>query len=683
MANPPTAVERIDGWKEIARYLGRDVTTAIRWERHKGLPVHRVQGGKRQPVFAYAHEIEHWLRRGSAGRYATDGLGQVAFVANAPASEVDSDVAVEDSLPDSGDLVRASTWRALHKALAGMGGLAIAITVLVWFLWPHNVQLTSENQITNDGVIKTHLVTDGKSLYFGEWRDARIVVAAVSVDGGPVREVRTPFVQTMPVGISKDGKRLLALVGEGQEQERALWVIPVRGGAPHRVGVFLCHAAAWSPGEHWIAYGSGNAIYLAGPGGQSPGKLRTFPAIPQELRWSLDGRRLIVRLRDSSTWDSSVWELTLGAADFRAGQVPETSLRPLVTTPRDYDSISPMLDARDDFFLGTEGEPSTIFTVRQPRLPWASRVTLERFAGESTQGNDFALDRVNRKLYMLKDTAARNELKWFNIKSHEFHPFLPSLSVRDVDFSRDGRSIAYVRTPDNSLWVAESDGESARQIGTPGMANIELPRWSSDGQQIAYMGRASEGPYRIYVTQAAGGAVFQASHGTDNQGAPTWSPDGYHLVYGRVFCQEEGTCAIQEINLRTGEQTTISGSEGLSTARWSPDGRFIAALRADKHEVWVLDRRSGSWRELAGGVNGNDLAWAPDSRAVYASSPDGERPELLRISVESGKTDPVVDLSDYSKLNGRMGTWFAVTPDDSFIFLRIVAGHEIYGLSYQ
>ena len=74
MADSPTAVERIDGWKEIARYLGRDVTTAIRWERQKGLPVHRVQGGKRQPVFAYAHEIEHWLQRGNAGRDATDGL---------------------------------------------------------------------------------------------------------------------------------------------------------------------------------------------------------------------------------------------------------------------------------------------------------------------------------------------------------------------------------------------------------------------------------------------------------------------------------------------------------------------------------------------------------------------------------------------------------------------------------
>jgi Tol biopolymer transport system component len=187
----------------------------------------------------------------------------------------------------------------------------------------------------------------------------------------------------------------------------------------------------------------------------------------------------------------------------------------------------------------------------------------------------------------------------------------------------------------------------------------------------------------IYVVPAAGGTVFEASHGTDNQGAPTWSTDGRHLVYGRVLCQEEGICAISEIDLETGRQTVLSGSEGLSTARWSPDGRLIAALRADKHEVWLLDRHSGVWRRLAAGVNGNDLAWGPDSQSVYASSPDGERPALLRIAIATGKAEPVVDLSDFSKLNGRIDTWFAVTPDDSFIFQRIIAGHEIYGLSYQ
>jgi Tol biopolymer transport system component len=149
------------------------------------------------------------------------------------------------------------------------------------------------------------------------------------------------------------------------------------------------------------------------------------------------------------------------------------------------------------------------------------------------------------------------------------------------------------------------------------------------------------------------------------------------------LCQEEEACSIHEINLATGAQTAISGSEGLSTARWSPDGQFIAALRADKHEVWILNRRAGSWRKLAGGVNGNDLAWASDSRSLYASSPDGRRPVLLRIAVESGKAEPVVNLSDFSKLNGRVDTWFAVAPNDSFIFLRVVAGHEVYGLGYQ
>lgn len=52
---------RLDSWKEIAGYLGRDVRTVIRWEREKHLPVHRVPGGKRRSVFAYPEEIGAWL----------------------------------------------------------------------------------------------------------------------------------------------------------------------------------------------------------------------------------------------------------------------------------------------------------------------------------------------------------------------------------------------------------------------------------------------------------------------------------------------------------------------------------------------------------------------------------------------------------------------------------------------
>src|SRR4051812_6878241 len=52
--------DRLDSWKEIADYLGRDVRTAMRWAKTHGLPVRRV-AGKGRSVFAFRNEIDEWL----------------------------------------------------------------------------------------------------------------------------------------------------------------------------------------------------------------------------------------------------------------------------------------------------------------------------------------------------------------------------------------------------------------------------------------------------------------------------------------------------------------------------------------------------------------------------------------------------------------------------------------------
>jgi excisionase family DNA binding protein len=52
---------KLDSWKEIAAYLGRDVRTVIRWEKKRNLPVHRLPGG--QAVFAYKSELDKWLEQ--------------------------------------------------------------------------------------------------------------------------------------------------------------------------------------------------------------------------------------------------------------------------------------------------------------------------------------------------------------------------------------------------------------------------------------------------------------------------------------------------------------------------------------------------------------------------------------------------------------------------------------------
>jgi len=58
----PAADGRLDSWKAIADYLGRDVGTVRRWERLQGLPVRRVPGGRGSSVFAYTSEIDEWLK---------------------------------------------------------------------------------------------------------------------------------------------------------------------------------------------------------------------------------------------------------------------------------------------------------------------------------------------------------------------------------------------------------------------------------------------------------------------------------------------------------------------------------------------------------------------------------------------------------------------------------------------
>ena len=56
------ANQRLDSWKEIAVFFGRDGRTVRRWEKERALPVHRVPGGERGGVFAYTNELREWLQ---------------------------------------------------------------------------------------------------------------------------------------------------------------------------------------------------------------------------------------------------------------------------------------------------------------------------------------------------------------------------------------------------------------------------------------------------------------------------------------------------------------------------------------------------------------------------------------------------------------------------------------------
>jgi tetratricopeptide (TPR) repeat protein len=56
-----TTNRRLNSWKEIASFFGRDERTVRRWEKERGLPVHRLPGGEKGGVFVFTDELSGWL----------------------------------------------------------------------------------------------------------------------------------------------------------------------------------------------------------------------------------------------------------------------------------------------------------------------------------------------------------------------------------------------------------------------------------------------------------------------------------------------------------------------------------------------------------------------------------------------------------------------------------------------
>jgi hypothetical protein len=58
--------DRLDSWKEIAKYVNRRIRTCHRWEKELGLPVYRInKKSLRSKVFAYKSEIDQWFKKKS------------------------------------------------------------------------------------------------------------------------------------------------------------------------------------------------------------------------------------------------------------------------------------------------------------------------------------------------------------------------------------------------------------------------------------------------------------------------------------------------------------------------------------------------------------------------------------------------------------------------------------------
>lgn len=660
MPKVSTAVERIDGWKEIAGYLGKDVTTAIRWEKLKGLPVHRMAGGKRQPVYAYRHEIDAWLEE-------CDTLGPSDVAPSTghshPETRPDGHPQLNHRALGSANSDRWLTGMITVATIA----LASIVATLAFRSATPNLAVANPTRITQSQThILSPLLTDGDRIFYPRYDNSRYSIAAVLAKGGVTTTVSTNLSNPELCDVARsNGMMLLRDLVHNRDDMEPLYV-QSKGSVAQRVGNLLAYDASWYPDAQRIIYSANGDVYSTDIRGASPRLLFSVPGNAYWFRWAPDGRKLRFTVINKSNEDLSLWEVAKDGTD------PHR----LFPKMRYYQCCGSWTPDGKFFLFQTRVDSqfqiwaqrthhSYVWPGRNQPFPLIS-------GGMSYRG---PLPGVDGKKLFVRAEAPKGELLRFDSKSGEFIPVLPSLSVRTLAYSSDKNWIAYTSLADNNLWRCRADGTQCLQL-TRVFRQTVMPRWSPDGQMIAFMGIGFTGNWRVLVVPANGGRVRPVSPDDQGYGNPEWLPDGHHLAYGGIppASQPKG---IYILDLRSGKSTLLPGSVGFDSPRWSPDGHSVVALHAGDEHLYLFDLGSGRWRLLAN-IPACYPNWSQDGRFVYFRPFASSDRAIYRVALDDHRIEKVASLAGVERGPFFMGDWIGLAPDDSPLVVRNATVEDIY-----
>jgi Tol biopolymer transport system component/predicted Ser/Thr protein kinase len=564
-----------------------------------------------------------------------------------------------------------------RRWLAIAAGIVVAVGAILAYLWTRPLpvpKVSNYVQLTYDGEPKQFVGTDGSRLYLGVGGGTFVGggtpegVAQVSVSGGVPVRIEMPSATLHPLSISPDGSAILVVDATGTASTGPLWSLPVLGGSPRRLGDTVGGDGAWSPDGKTLVYTNGSDLFLAKGDGTESHKLVSMPGLPFLPAWSPDGSELRLTVQGLNTPARSLWEVSAQGSNLHqllAGwhNPPSESWGRWTPDGRYFVFQSQgqiwVLPEKGGFLRKPSGTP-----VRLTSSPLRLSSPLPSKDG--------------KKLFVVGQTF-RGELIRYDSKAGQFLPYVSGISAGDVTFSKDGQWIAYVTYPDYALWRSKPDGSERVQLSYPPLRPI-MPHWSPDGKQIVFYSSPRWGePEKVYLISSEGGSPQQLMPGDPKpQTDPNWSPDGGKIVFSRRVTDPHSD--IKVLDLSNHQISTLPGSPGLFSPRWSPDGRYILAMPVNSLSMVLFDFQTEKWSEIMKG-SGGFPNWSADGRYVYFLRWP-ENPAVLRVRASDRKVERVADLKNL-RITGYFNIWLGVTPDDSPLLLRDTGSQDIYALDWE
>jgi len=185
--------------------------------------------------------------------------------------------------------------------------------------------------------------------------------------------------------------------------------------------------------------------------------------------------------------------------------------------------------------------------------------------------------------------------------------------------SPDGQRLvvsARVRTS-SDLWVLDLERGSRSRL-TSANANIS-PVWTADGQRVVFSLFGTGGSFDLYSLRADGGVsepLLEREHG---QSPTSVSPDGRLVAFREEHPDNRGDIYILPLDGSTDPYPFLATSADERSARFSPDGRFLAYVSDEtgRREVYVQPLSGEGGKVPISTDGGRSPRWSPKGDELF------------------------------------------------------------------